>query len=255
MFSGELPSDSEVFMAMRFMRSACAFALLFLLFSSALFGQSSNPTTHAQTFHITGTTKDALGGVIPETKVTFDSNHVCTVVTTNNLGVYEADLPVGLYTMTAQHAGFRLYRRPLFRVASPARLTLHITLPVGRIVDRFLVNGSGGSATAEPWDYYGEESFDIPSRDGTPFQLYVRYMRREAAGGVCTYSGETTPNNESVFVAYNLFSLEADHVVYNRNLDLIQARGNVVAVTESGETQRAESMTFKIAYGQAIPVP
>jgi lipopolysaccharide export system protein LptA len=56
-------------------------------------------------------------------------------------------------------------------------------------------------------------------------------------------------------VAYNLFSLQADHVVYNVKFRTVEAIGNVVVVNESGATQRAESMTLRIKNGQAIPLP
>jgi lipopolysaccharide assembly outer membrane protein LptD (OstA) len=80
-------------------------------------------------------------------------------------------------------------------------------------------------------------------------------MRRQATDGLNTYTGEKTPYNDPVFVAYNLFYLEADHVVYNIKRRIIEATGNVVVVTESGTTQRAASITVQIDNGQAIPVP
>jgi lipopolysaccharide assembly outer membrane protein LptD (OstA) len=80
-------------------------------------------------------------------------------------------------------------------------------------------------------------------------------MRRAATDGTYTYEDEKLPYEDPVFVAYNLFSLQADHVVYNVKFRTVEAIGNVVVVSESGAAQRAESMTLRIKNGQAIPLP
>ena len=66
--------------------------------------------------------------------------------------------------------------------------------------------------------------------------------------------GWTTP----VFVAYNLFTLRADHVDYDAQTRTLQATGNVVIVNAGGETQRVDfPRTFKIEQtGQSFtPLP
>jgi hypothetical protein len=245
------------------MRHGVAAVLVALLLCTSLFGQSPTPVTQVQTFHVKGTLTDPLGAVIPGAKVTFQSEQKSKTVATNEAGRYEADLPFGVYTMTAQRAGHRSYRRPPFRVASSASVRFDIILPVGRIVDHVVVNSSGAPVTPGEWaaalknplPYYGEESFSASSDDGVPFQLYIRYMRRAATDGTYTYEDEKLPYEDPVFVAYNLFSLQADHVVYNVKFRTVEAIGNVVVVNESGATQRAESMTLRIKNGQAIPLP
>ncbi len=57
-----------------------------------------------------GTIKDPLEGVIRGVNVTFQHEQMSKTVSTNDVGVYEADLPLGDYTMTAQGPrGFRIY--------------------------------------------------------------------------------------------------------------------------------------------------
>jgi hypothetical protein len=166
-------------------------------------------------------------------------------VTTNNVGAFEADLPLGDYTMTAQSRGFRFYRRPLFRVASPVNVRFDIVLPVGKNINRIEVGETG------PPSYCGEESFSAPSKDGTPFQLYIRYGGlRSTTGETRDYSGDKTKYDDPVFVAYSLFSLQADRVIYDVKERTIKARGNVVVANESGGTRRADSMIFKIDDGR-----
>ena len=50
------------------------------------------------------------------------------------------------------------------------------------------------------------------------------------------YTGERTRQYQTpVFVAYNLFSLQADKVTYDAQKRTIEATGNVIAVSESGQ--------------------
>ena len=220
-----------------------------LLFCITLFGQSATPATQPQTFHVRGTITDPLEAVIPGVKVTFQNEELSRTETTNNVGVYEADLPLGNYTMTAQSPGFRFYRRPLFRVASPVNVRFDIILPVGKNINRVAVGTTG------PFSYCDEESFPAPSRDGVPFQLYIRYGGIRQTGEThFLYAGDITGSDDPVFVAYNRFSLRADTVSYDVIYRTIKARGNVVAVNELGETQRADSMTFKIEDGQVVVI-
>jgi hypothetical protein len=237
-----------------FMKSLCSIFLLSLLCSD-LFGQSAAQTT---TFHIRGTITDSLEAVIPGAKVTFLNEQLTTTVNTNSVGIYEADLPLGSYTMTAQVPGFRLYRRPLFRVTAPSNLILNAMLLVGNPCgDIIIVNSSGETVTADQYKAATEhcrrdDPFRIPSRDGVPFELSIRYGERRPIGSTYSYRGEKTREYETpVFVAYNLFSLQADSVIYDATTRTFQASGSVVAVDESGATRRADAMTFKIEDGRA----
>src|SRR5437016_3003584 len=199
------------------MRHGVAAVLVALLLCTSLFGQSPTPASQVQTFHVKGTLTDPLGAVIRGVKVTFQSEHTSKTVATNDVGRYEEDLPFGVYTMTAQSPGFRFYRRPPFRVTSSASISFDIILPVGKTINRIVVSSSGAPVTPEEWDaalknplpYYGEESFSASSDDGVPFQLYIRYMSRAATDGTYSYAGEKLPYEDPVFVAYNLFSLQA----------------------------------------------
>jgi hypothetical protein len=231
------------------MRLEVPVSMAVLLFYGSLFGQSAPPGNQTQTFHVKGTITDPYEAVIQEVRVTFQNGQLSKTVTTDNLGAYEADLPLGDYTMTAQSRGFRFYRRPLFRVASPINVRFDIILPVGKNINRVVV----GTATG-PFSYCDEESFPAPSQDGVPFQLYIRYggIRTQTGEARFAYSGDKTGSDDPVFVAYNRFSLRADAVSYDVIERTIKASGNVVAVNELSDTQRADSMTFKIEDGQVV---
>jgi hypothetical protein len=110
---------------------------------------------------VRGTITDPLDAVVPGAKVTLQNEQLNKVVDTNNAGIYEADLPLGSYTMMVQMRGFRLYRRPLFRVTTaPSNIILNATLLVGDPCgDMIVVNSSGEPATNEQYIADGSSIF------------------------------------------------------------------------------------------------
>src|ERR1700721_3800053 len=232
------------------MRPVNSVLLILLLPFGTAFGQVVIPVT--ETFHVRGTITDETTAVIPRAKVKFHSKQIGKTVTTNERGVYETDLPFGNYTMTAEVLGFRPYHRPLFRVTSPKIVNFDFTLPVQGTCDLTIVGTDGGTATpedtraAEEEFCLREDFFSIPSSDGVPFQVWIRYVRHNDSGGRYVYSGQKQPNYDPVFVAYNLFSLRADEVTYDAKSRTITATGSVVVAYESGLISRAVSVAFKI---------
>jgi hypothetical protein len=200
-----------------------------------------------------GTIIDPLDGVIPGAKVTFVTGQLTTSLNSNNRGVYELDLPLGDYTMTVQSPGFRPYRRPLFRAAAPASLTFDVTLTVAPICDLVVVPLTPESwAAAEKEFLSTRRFFPIPSKNGVPFQPYIRYVKRVPRGTSYAYGGQRFPNEDPVFVAYNLFLLQADRVTYDERYRIIEASGNVIVGSEPAKSQRADFAAFKLEDGQAV---
>ncbi len=245
----------------RFSTFLAATCLLVALCSN-LVAQSPTPA-ESKAFQVHGTVLDPIGAAIPGVTITFKGDRLSKTVTTNSGGNYEAILPLGDYTMTAEMQHFKTYRRPLFRVASQDRITFNIALLVAVTVDPVRVGPSGKPLTAEelksyggeaiPW--YSGETIPVPSDDGIPFQLYSSYARREHGDGSYIYTGEDTTYGGPVFVAYNLFSLRADRVTYYFKTRELEAAGHVIVANESGETQRTDSIRLKLENGQAIPLP
>jgi hypothetical protein len=196
---------------------------------------------------------DPTDAVIQGAKVTFESEQVKKTVITSGAGIYETDLPLGDYTMTVHVAGFRPYRRPLFRVTAASGLTFDVTLSVASTCDLVVVPATPQNlAAAEKEFCLHEDVFPISSRNGAPFQLYIRYVKHMDIAGRYTYTGQKIPNEDPVFVAYNLFSLRADRVTYDEKSGMIEASGNVVVVDESGKPQHADYASFKVEDGQAV---
>jgi|SRR5271168_3400214 len=243
---------------MCFIRFAVTATLAALLIHASSFGQSVDPAAQLKTFHVGGTITSSSGYLVDGAKITFHRSGFSRTVVTNNKGIYEADLPLGDYSMTIKSIVFRVCHRPLFRVLSPVHITFDFALHPARIFTDQPLNPEDPQAReAALYDIssYGEEFLPVPSDDGMPFQLYVHYVNRGQTGQTYMYAGDNYPPYKNpVFVAYNLFTLQADRVRYDAHSRTLEANGNVVVSNESGVTQRAESVIFKIANGQAVPL-
>jgi hypothetical protein len=226
-----------------------------------LFGQSLAPVTEIQTIQVRGTIRAFNNSVVRGAEVTFQSQKISMTVSSNSSGFYEANLPFGLYTMTAKPVERYLqrYRRPLFRASSPTSLTFNITLdPIGPFCDVVKpVPGQPAPADDDVRICGGGDSFSVPSLDNVPFDLFIQYETRRPTNQGYTYNtGEHLPvSQRAVFVAYNLFTLQADHVVYNLQGRTLEATGNVVVSNADGSTKRADSMNFRIEDGAATELP
>jgi hypothetical protein len=103
--------------------------------------------------------------------------------------------------------------------------------------------------------YHDGDIFSIPSDDGTPFRLYIGYVKRVRTDYSYDYAGDDDPPyDDPVFVAYNLFSLRANAVLYDMESRRLEAHGNVVVEDESGK-RSAVAMSFKIENGRVTALP
>src|SRR5580698_7896536 len=101
------------------------------LFYAEMFSQTPPSPTHPQMFQVHGTIADPRGVFLQGTEVRFQNEGADRAVTADGAGRYEIDLPLGSYKMTARSPKSPLleeYRRPLFRVTSPRRVILNVTL-------------------------------------------------------------------------------------------------------------------------------
>jgi len=98
-----------------------------------------------------------------------------------------------------------------------------------------------------------EDFFPLPAKDGAPLELYVRYPQRDATSrGYIYRSQQTSQPDVPVFVAYNLFSLEAQKVVYDRQAQTIEASGNVIVTDATGIAHKIDSTEFIIRDGEVV---
>jgi hypothetical protein len=238
----------------RIARRSTLFRFAVLLLWPPLFGQSAPPATQPRTFHISGT---ITGG--HSLAVVFEGTSSKTVMT-SEAGVYEANLPLGLWTMTVVAHGpdgkiftnMIYYRRPPFRVTAPASLVFDISLPQGMFCTVMVGGRDGGPPTQEEKNHVkawcaGEEFFSVPS-DSVPFEVHVWGGSKFAA---CSLVGDHSEGCKRAFATYNTLSVQADDITYDPGESILEAHGNVVTQDESGE-RKAPSMSFYVHDGQAI---
>src|SRR5258708_29943101 len=82
---------------------------------------------------ISGFVKDPSGAVVPKAQVTVKNEATGTErrTATNDSGVYTVtNIPAGLYSITAESAGFKKYETTHNKLDPSAALAVDITLPV-----------------------------------------------------------------------------------------------------------------------------
>lgn len=223
-------------------------AAAFFVFVSAvvLLGQSTAPVSSRGTFQVKGMVQGFQFSRSIGAEITFQSEGEAITVRTNGQGLYQADLPWGLYTMTANYNGLSVYERPPFRVTSPGTIIFNLTFyPTASCETVVPVDKSALHEIDRTCN--GLERFTIPSSGGARSELLIHYPYRLANEKEYTYWGP--PGRIPVFVAYELFTLEANQITYHKDTHEIRASGNVVSTNESGVQKRADTATFKITEG------
>lgn len=234
-----------------------------LLLCTSLLGQSPASPDRPRTVRVQGLIESTNDSVVPGTEVAFHSEQVSRAVVSDDKGFYQIDLPVGLYTMTAVRPGYsslQTYSRPLFQIGSQPSFVLNITLYPERCCCDIVEGRPGANDTPEQWANLakdacgGEDSFPLPSGDGVQFQVYIRYPKRALTDRGYVYKSDEVATNARApaRVEYNLFTLEAEQILYDAEHQKIEASGHVVVVDESGKTQNANSMILKLVNGHVI---
>lgn len=221
------------------------------------FGQFPSPGTQLQDFNVQGTVRIEHVDVMSGAKVTFGGENISKTVYTDERGHYETNLSPGYYTMVVVPSinGLQTYWRPLFHVASSARLTLDASLDLDIPCDRVATVSdkitNHVAAACSGWVYFAP-----PSKDGVPYQLLIVYPHRQPTDRGNIYSCLSIYGQKTqVRVAYDLFTLRADLVSYDEKSGTLEAKGDVARANEKGEMQTAESMTFRIENGEATRLP
>jgi hypothetical protein len=111
--------------------------LFFCLTAAVAFGQSNQAA-------ISGVVSDLQGAVIPGAKVTITNlgTDVPSSAITNQAGFYSIpNLPVGAYTLTVEHQGFRRYVRQGLSLSTGQTLGLDVKLDLGAVTETVNVSG------------------------------------------------------------------------------------------------------------------
>ncbi len=106
------------------------------------------------TAKILGTITDPQGAVVPGVKVTVTSTatNVSSETATDKTGFYQVlNLPIGAYTVSASHEGFRTVEKTTAPLEINQALRIDIKLAIGAISEKILVEGQAeGVETVNP---------------------------------------------------------------------------------------------------------
>ncbi len=119
-------------------RYLAIFALLLLAVTGLL--------AQTNTGRITGTVTDTTGAAVPGVTITITQQATQTVRTVNAdpNGFYVAtNLPVGLYNVAVEHAGFKRVTKTGYDLVADGRLTVDFALETGAISDSIEITASG----------------------------------------------------------------------------------------------------------------
>jgi len=238
-------------------KRVCKFVCVGALAVVAVVAQSGRAIgNYPTTFHVQGTVRKGNSG-IAGVDVKFEGKVASKTVSSNHSGFYRAELPVGFYTMLAALPGTDQNYRRRFLVSSRRMVVLDVAFfddPDCDPVFPRIVQADGTPISPEPTqdDYQdicgGTDFASVPSGDGEPFELLIHYSNRRRTDVENTYTSYGGQN--PVFVAYNLFSLSADKVIYNATNRTINASGDVVTRDLSGKPKHFNSAIFKIENGE-----
>jgi hypothetical protein len=254
----------------RWFRSLTLMVTVMLLVFEPLVGTSAALGKLPQTFHVRGTVRDYNGVIVagprrdftdlPEAgaEVIFVGANIVKTVSADEKGHYETDLPIGRYRMIA-YSGSRflqVFERPVFWTASQTNVTLDVSFELYRNNCDLGIH-AGHIPNAEDFKNAcgGSESFAVASGDGDRFELVIRYKNRERIDGGYAYVKGSGLHTGPVFVAYNLFTLRAEYVVYDEKSRTLEAHGNVSVEAADGTVQQAAAVKFRLENGEAKPVP
>ena len=126
------------------MRASFLAAVLLLLLSSYVFGQTSNAT-------VGGTVSDATGALIPGVtiKATNTATGIVTMVFSNEAGAYQfASLQTGTYTLSAELPGFQTQTYSGVQLGVSQQVRLNFTLQVTSVATAVEVTASADTLIA-----------------------------------------------------------------------------------------------------------
>lgn len=126
--------------------------VLLMVVFAGLSGMADTLRGQTATGQITGTVRDSTDAVIPEVKVTVNSQLTGETreTTTNDSGGYTfALLPVGLYTVAAESQGFRLARQTDNRLNVNQVLRIDLRLEVGAVTETVEVHATAAAVDSD----------------------------------------------------------------------------------------------------------
>jgi len=203
---------------------------------------------------VVGTVTDGYGAVVPKTKVSFIQQGIATVVATSDAGEYEARLSPGAYSISTEKWGFCPLRRSELELRPSMKVRIDLSMVSCGIADHVDVSVKGPikrewASHSPPHEY---DSFPVRRAKGTALNLVIRYVSRVKVGSRVEYSGSQPPSSTEpvrVVVTYDVMTITADQVIFDKRRVELCARGNLV-VQDGARINRPPSVTLRFQDGR-----
>ena len=180
---------------------------------------------------LTGTVLDTNNSVIVGATIIVEGRVLKNQINTTTAedGTYSIQLPVGIYRISVNKAGFCRTRRADFRLRT-SNTTINFTLVVCPIVHSLILeDGKYKGETSRNQPPFKEDEFSIDPSSGV-LNLVVQYGERIETEKAIHYKGFALSDRScfGVVATYDLMTLRADRLLFDRKSLRLRAEGNVV---------------------------
>jgi hypothetical protein len=178
--------------------------------------------THQSIGRVTGTVHDPNEAVIVGRNIIFRGEGIERIVKTNDEGVYEVELPAGIYQVFFEaQAGFLSYRRAPFRVEASKSIIINIALTMSSVPGHIFYIGPPEKAPRFPPDKpLKYDSFLVANLSPVPLEMLVEFKNKRKRGAYLEYRRATA--------SYNSLLIYGDKLRFNKKHWLIEGEGNVI---------------------------
>lgn len=199
-----------------------SFLMLTLALSSTLSVADAHISlsTPQLTGRVRGTVVAPNESVIQNATVVLKGTQTTRKLTTDVNGVYEAELPTGIYEVTTEIPGWYPLRRARFCVQAGTltMITLAPALRVESIALEVTTSGIRKPVTTLPPPKY--DSLSVPHPQREQLDLLVQFFKKRARKGITEY-GRATASYDALTISANVLRL-------NPKTLHIEAAGNVI---------------------------
>ena len=225
---------------------------------------------------ITGTVSDSTGSVLTDTTVTIvgDQTQLTRELKTSAAGSYDfVNLPIGTYTLTFTHDGFRTQKIPSILVQANRTATVNATLQIGQVGQTITVEESPLMNAVDTTNGYILEkeqidSIPLPTGSFTGLAILSPGVNAELPGGTGANSGlgnqpiwangqRDTSNTFMVngVNAANLFNGKTTSQVTSARIVNNTGIGGASSISSTTAEVLQSSASPYLAIGEAIPTP
>ncbi len=204
--------------------------------------------------HLTGMVTDVDTNRVAGVQISIEGRGTTRTVVTDKDGLYNIDVPEGVYEIRFKVLGYCPGRRARISAESGTSIVLNFTVIVCSLDDMLVVKNGQYQGEVERYRLpFKEESFFLGSSPSPPLNLLVQFGERQERNGIIEYKGFTISGSRALntTVSYNLLTVHADTVCLRKRTLQLQAAGNVV-IEDGHNTSRADLVTVEFKSGRPV---